>query len=72
MAYLLIFTFVLDFLSRAEAHVYQAMAYANNVAYTLLEAYWLWSAWRQDPAPPVDRGVVERLQPWREEVPPNL
>jgi hypothetical protein len=65
MAYLLLFTFVLDFLNRAEPGLYRAMAYANSVAYAVLEAYWIWVAWRPDDPPAVDQGVVDRLQPWR-------
>jgi hypothetical protein len=65
MAYLLLFTFVLDFLSRAEPGVYRAMAYASPMAYTLLEVYWAWAAWRRDEPPPADKDVVDRLQPWR-------
>lgn len=64
MAYLLLFTLVLDFLGRVEPHVYRVLAYANNVAYTLLECYWVWAAWRPDDPPPVDPDVVDRLQPW--------
>src|SRR4030095_4678946 len=72
MAYLLLFTFVLDLVKRADARLYGAMSYANSLAYTLLEVYWLWAAWRRDDPPPVDRAVVDRLQPWREALRPDL
>ena len=65
MAYLLLFTLVLDVLNRAEPGLYRAMSYANSSAYTLLEIFWVWAVWRRDDAPLVDRGVVDRLQPWR-------
>jgi hypothetical protein len=65
MAYLLLFTFVLDLISRADPALYRAMSYANSIAYTLLEVYWVWAAWRRDDPPPVDPAVVDRLQPWR-------
>jgi hypothetical protein len=41
------------------------MTYANSVAFSLLEIYWIRAAWRRDDPPPVDQGVVDRLQPWR-------
>lgn len=66
MAYLLLFTFVLDLISRADPALYRAMSYANSIAYTMLEVYWIWAAWRPDAPPAVDQGVVDRLQPWRQ------
>jgi hypothetical protein len=66
MAYLLLFTFALDLMSRADPALYQAMSYANTIAYSLLEIYWIRAAWRRDDRPPVEQGVVDRLQPWRE------
>jgi hypothetical protein len=72
MAYLLLLTFGLDHVKRSEFGSLSFISYASSIGYALVAAYWAWSAWRRDPPPPVDREVVERLQPWREEVPPNL
>ena len=65
MAYLLLFTFALDLVKRADPALYWATSYANSIAYTLLLVYWIWAVWRRDDPLAVDQGVVDRIQPWR-------
>lgn len=65
MAYLLLLTFALDLLKRSNFDALRLASYASTLGYTLVAAYWAWAAWRPDDPPPVDPGVVNRLQPWR-------
>lgn len=65
MAYLLLLTYVLDLLKRSDFAAYALVTWLNALGYLVLTAYWAWVAWRRDEAPPVDQGVVDRIQPWR-------
>ena len=65
MASLLLITFGLDQIRRTNFAALSLLSYASSLAYTLITAYWAWAAWRPDDPPPVDKGVVDRLQPWR-------
>jgi hypothetical protein len=72
MAYLLFFTFGLDQVKRSDFARLTLVSYASAVGYTLVAAYWARAAWRKGPAPPAPPDVVRRLQPWREEPPPDM
>jgi hypothetical protein len=65
MAYLLLLTFGLDLVKRSEFGALELVSYASSLGYALVAVYWAWAAWRPDDPPPVDPGVVDRLQPWR-------
>jgi hypothetical protein len=72
MAFLLLLTWGLDLVKRSNFARLSLVSYVGSLGFTLMTAYWAWVAWRRDTAPPADTGVVSRLQPWREDSPPDL
>lgn len=65
MASQLLLTFGLDWIKRSDFAGLTVLSYASTLAYTMICAYWAWTAWRRDDPPPVAPDVVDRLQPWR-------
>jgi hypothetical protein len=65
MAFLLLLTFGLDHVKRSQFAALSLVSYVASLGFTLMTAYWARVAWRRDEPPPVDQGVVDRIQPWR-------
>jgi hypothetical protein len=64
-AYLLVAAVALHVLGRVPG----AERLSNRLdvgTYLLVLAYWAWSAWRREEAPPISEETLRRVQPWRD------